>query len=324
MRRSALLLATLLASVVAPTVAHAQSAGDPGKARELATRGRAAFDAGDLAAGCPLLDQAVQLDPELLGAGFALAECREKEGKLATAHRQFLAIATRAEARGEDRAAEARARAAALAPRLPRLRVDVTEAARALPGLAITVDGTPWTASAWGAAEPLDPGPHAIAATADGRAPWSTRVEATEGATAEVAVPFGRDAAAPVDASPVAPASEAPGDERGGAFPWRTAGLVTAGVGVGTLGLGVVLGLVAKGSYDDAAGCDASNVCTPAGAAERNDARDLAGVGTVAFIAGGVLAAAGVTVFLVAPDDDAADAAALRVAPGAITLDGRF
>lgn len=310
----------LLAALAAPTPAVAQA---PGDARDLATRGRAAFDGGDLATGCPLLDEAYRLDPDLLGAGYALAECREKEGKLATAHAIFLGIAARAAARGEARAEEARARAEALVPRLPRLRVDVVDVARGRSGLAITVDGEAWPLDAIGDARPIDPGPHELVVTVDGEPPWTSSVDATEGVTIDAVVPFGR-ATAP--AGPVAPPPPPADPDEGDGVPWRTAGLVTAGVGAGLLGVGVVLGLAAKGSYDGVRGCDADGACTPEGAAERNDARGLADVGTVFFIAGGVLAAGGVTVFLVAPDDatPATATAAVRVAPGAVTLGGRF
>ncbi len=317
-----LIASALLVMVCAPGLAAAQGT-DASRARDLASRGRAAYDRGDFAAGCPLLDDAYRLDGTLLGAGFALAECREKEGKLATAHRTFLEIASKAEARGEDRAVEAKARAASLEPRLPRLRVDVSEAAAKAIELTVTVDGQPWPRAAWGVAEPLDRGAHEVAATAPGETAWSTRVEATDGETVDATVPFGRAAATPVASrSPTTLPDEAA--ERGSVFPWATAGLVTAGVGVGCVGLGVVLGLVAKGSYDGASGCDASNTCTPAGARERNDARGLANVGTAFFIVGGVLAAGGVTVFLLAPGDGDAASAAVRVHPGGVTLDGKF
>jgi hypothetical protein len=315
--RAAVLLALL-------TAAPPAAAQDPGDARDLALRGRAAFDRGDLATGCPLLEKAYALDGALLGTGFALAECREKEGKVATAHRLFVEIAAKAAARGEERAAEARARASALAPRLPRLRVDVAVEARELPGLVVTVDGAPWPPERWGAAAPIDGGAHQLTATADGRPPWSTRVEAVEGTTVEVRVPLERAAEPVVEPSGPAPAGAATHDEARGGVPWRAAGLVTAGVGAGVLGVGVVLGLAAKSDYDAVAGCDADGACTPAAAAEREDARSLADVGTALFIAGGVLAAGGLTVFLVAPDDEAEATAALRVAPGGATLRGRF
>jgi hypothetical protein len=300
----------------------AQGPGDVAKARDLAVQGRIAFDRGDLATGCPLLAQAYQLDGQLLGAGFALAECREKEGRLVTAHGIFLEIADKAAARKEARADEARTRAASLETRFSRLKVDVAERASQRTDLVVEVDGKAWPKASWGAPVAIDGGPHEVTARAEGVPPWSTQVEiANEGANVEVSVPFDRDQAATPAPTP---ADTTEPEDDGATFPWKTGGLVTGGVGVAMLGAGVVVGLVAKGDYDSVEGeCDASNACTPGAAATRDDARGLAGVGTVFFIGGAVLAAAGVTVFLLAPDESS-ETAALRVAPGSVELAGRF
>lgn len=294
---------------------------DQARARTVAAQGRAAYDRGDLAKGCPLLEEAFRLDGQLLGAGFALAECREKEGKLATAHRIFLEIADKAQARGEERAGEARTRAAGLAPRLSQLKLDVSSAAAQRQDLVVEVDGQPWPRATWGAPTPVDGGAHTIVARAGGVDPWSTTIDvAVEGASVGVAVPFDRTEAKAAD--PVAPPLAA---EAGEPFPWKTAGLVTGGVGVALLGTGIVLGVVAKGDYDSVeSDCDANNECTSSAAATRNDARSLAGVGTVLFVGGAILAAAGVTVFIVGPEGESADSAALRVSPGAVEMTGRF
>jgi len=302
--------------------AFAQVPGGSGaSARDLASRGRAAYDRGDLAAGCPLLAEAYRLDGQLLGAGFALGECLEKEGKLATAHRTFLDVATKAEARKEARAQEAKARAAALAPRLSRVKLDVSDKASARNDLVIELDGQAWPRASWAAPEPVDGGTHEVTARADGIAPWSTKVEvAAEGATLDVVVPFDREASAPAPTPP----QSAPAPAQTSAFPWKSAGLVTGAAGVGLLGAGIVVGFVAKGDYEAVeADCDASGACSPAAAATRDDARGLAGVGTALFIGGAVVAAAGVAVFVFVPDDDATTAA-LRVAPGAVELTGTF
>jgi len=83
-------------------------------------------------------------------------------------------------------------------------------------------------------------------------------------------------------------------------------GLVTAGVGVVGLGVGTAFGLVAKSKNDasNSSGCNGNN-CTSQAAATRRDALSAANVSTVAFVAGGVLAASGVVLWLAAPKGDA-------------------
>jgi len=106
-------------------------------------------------------------------------------------------------------------------------------------------------------------------------------------------------------------------------FPWGTAGLVGAGAGVVALVVGLYFGLVvAPTKQEDAnsTGCGPSaNNCTPLGAAARRDYNLAATASTVLFVAGGVLAATGVTVWLLAPSSasrGAAVSATPLVAPG--------
>jgi hypothetical protein len=88
----------------------------------------------------------------------------------------------------------------------------------------------------------------------------------------------------------------------GGGAPWRTVGLVTAGAGVVALGVSAALAFVAKSKEDQSndSGCH-GNDCTAAAAATRLDALSAANASTVAFVVGGVLAAGGVVLWLVAP-----------------------
>jgi hypothetical protein len=83
----------------------------------------------------------------------------------------------------------------------------------------------------------------------------------------------------------------------GSPIPWKTIGLITAGVGVVGLGLGSVFGLQASSKKSDA-GCDANSVC-PNGAALNTlrDAHSAGDLSTAFFVAGGVLAAGGITMW---------------------------
>lgn len=68
---------------------------------------------------------------------------------------------------------------------------------------------------------------------------------------------------------------------------------------------GVVVGLVAKGQYDGSEPHCQEDLCDAEGLRIRADARGLGNVGTGVFVAGAVLAAAGVVVILTAPSSPA-------------------
>src|SRR5262249_26540223 len=108
---------------------------------------------------------------------------------------------------------------------------------------------------------------------------------------------------------------------------WRTVGLTTAAVGLVGLGVGTVFALQAKSKLDDSnkqpGGC-VGNACPSSAAATRNDARSAGNVATVFVIAGGVLAAAGVTMWFLAPSDGSPHGGALRVAPALGRNEGRL
>jgi serine/threonine-protein kinase len=101
-------------------------------------------------------------------------------------------------------------------------------------------------------------------------------------------------------------------------FPLRTVGLAVGGAGVVGLVVGGIFGLKAKGALSDSKAdnhCDAQNRCDATGGAARDDAGTFADVATVSFIAGGVLAAAGVTLYLVGAPKKESTTARLEVAP---------
>jgi hypothetical protein len=83
--------------------------------------------------------------------------------------------------------------------------------------------------------------------------------------------------------------------------PWRTAGIVVGAVGVAALGIGIGFGIVAINKKDEAElHCDEANTCDDEGIALQKDGLTAAHVSTGMFIGGGVLVAAGLTMFLVA------------------------
>jgi TonB family protein len=148
--------------------------------------------AGNVAAACPKFGESQRRDPQL-GTLLHLADCYERLGKTASAWAGFkeaLEIAERRNASGlsEPREKTARARAAALEPRLSKLTISVARPEE--PNLEIKQDGEPVDPALWDSALPIDPGVYVISAEAPGKKQWSKSVEvASNGANIQVIVP---------------------------------------------------------------------------------------------------------------------------------------
>jgi hypothetical protein len=109
---------------------------------------------------------------------------------------------------------------------------------------------------------------------------------------------------------------------------------VVGGVGIIALGVSAYFGLHGKSLYTDSnreGHCGADDKCDPTGLSLREDAVRETDAATVALIAGGVLTATGVTLFLVGgPKRAAANAARVEAAPAvgpgvaAMLVRGRF
>jgi hypothetical protein len=73
-------------------------------------------------------------------------------------------------------------------------------------------------------------------------------------------------------------------------------------VGLAALATSGALGLLANSKWSDAQGhCNDMNQCDPVGLQGNQDARDMGDIATITAIAGGVLVAAGVVIYLTAP-----------------------
>jgi hypothetical protein len=296
-------------------------------------------EAGNLAAACPKFQASQDADPKT-STLLNLASCYEKNGQTASAWGAFREAEGLARKAGRrDWETTAHAHAEALEPKLVRLTVQVPEPSR-VPGLTITRDGARLAAGEWGVAIPVDPGEHAIVASAEGRRSWDTRASARE-ASVTVAVPV-LEALPPAVVAPEpragAEGEGAPTGSRTWWTPLRTTGVVVAGVGVLGLAAGGVLGLVAKGSYSAArAKCtDAPRGCPPQAVSDSNTAYGLATGASVVFVVGAIAAVAGGALVVFAPPSSSSTAAttprqsaprvsaALEVGPGSVGVSGRW
>jgi hypothetical protein len=266
--------------------ARASDGADKAAATELFNAGRDMMKNGDYATACPKLAESARLEPTV-GALAKLAECEEHERRLVSAYGRWHQALNLARATGDERARDVEREVERLDAIVPKLRI---VAAGVLPAdTVIRLDAVELGPAGLGVPLAVEPGTHALQATAQHKVTWSTSVETkADGATTAVTIPALEDAPAPALAPAPAPLLSV--------APWRTLGLATAGVGVVALGVGTAFGVVAV-NQRNSAGCP-GNVCPDDGSASTlRGAKGSADVATALFIAGGALVAGGLAVW---------------------------
>lgn len=285
-----------------------------GKADQLFRQGKEKLAQQDYAAACPLLAQSYELDPAS-GSLLALALCHEREGKLASAHREYGEVATRSkQEQRADREAAARAQAAALEPKLSTLTIAIEAP---LAGLEVRLDGALIEPAHLDKPLALDGGDHVVIASAPQKQPWSTQLTLAKSAdnkTVNVAVlqdlppPV---AAAPVAAAPVAaparphhaPARRADRDTSMSAGEWI--GVGTIGAGLVGLGVGMYFAVRAGNDHDHATSITCNNdTCT------YRQKRDFGDSAALSFVLGGSLVATGMVIYLLSRTPSSTESAA--------------
>jgi hypothetical protein len=225
----------------------ASAQNDSAAARALFAEGRQLMGAEKYAEACPKFEESLRLDPGM-GTQFNLAHCWEKVGRTASAWAMFLDVAAAARAGGQQqRETAAKERAAALEPKLTRLRVLVPEPA---PDAKIFRDDQEVGKAAWGTAMPVDPGDHLIRVTAAGKKEWTQEVKVPPSSrTFSVTVPALEDlpvvhetASEPKKPDAIADTTSPRdhGSRSGGA---NVPALLVGGVGIAALATGTVFAL---------------------------------------------------------------------------------
>jgi tetratricopeptide (TPR) repeat protein len=312
MRKSVYIALIASAAALASPKARAEESSST-----LFAEGQRLMEKGDFAAACPKFEKALSINAGV-GTKFNLGECYEKTGRLASALALFRDVEDITRQAGQaDRSTAAKQRADALEPRVPTVVVRAPWAASA-PAAKITLDGRALARGELDKPIRVDFGAHEAVAELEGR---QSRAKATidkEG----VSTPLALESPAPAPPPPPPPPESSWSTQ-------RTIGLVVGGVGVVAAGVGGVLALKAKSDYGDAtASC--GTACPHDEATRANDARSLANVGGVVFVAGLVVAGGGVALFLTAPSSSSKNATRLRFAPSAagapagVTVAGAF
>lgn len=204
---------------------------------------------------------------------------------------------------------------------IPTIVFEVKDAAgHELLEVRVTMDGERAADRLDGSALTLDPGSHQFTFEAAGQPTTTQPFLLHDGdRNRHLAVTLGPPAPTPVATDPV------PTDpSRQAGHGRRVAGVVVGSAGLAAVAAGGVFGCLGFSSWSSAnAACPTRNNCSAAAVSDRSSAVTFATVSNIGFIAGGLLVATGVTIYLTAPKDGA-PAAALQVMPGGVSLAGRF
>lgn len=306
-------------------VAHAEpTPQDKILAQTLFDDARAKMTAGDYNAACPKLAESYRLDPAP-GTLLNLGMCHEGEGRFATAYAEISEALSRAIRDGRaERQKTAREHLASIAPHLSKLQLRVPADAPA--DLRIEVDGNPLARAAWDVAVPMDPGEHEIVAKAAGRLPVTTKVTiAPDGGVKEVPIgPLAVDPSVHEATPPPGPRPIVAPPPPARSSPLRPIGFATLGVGGAGLIAGGIFGGLAASTWSSAHGKCPNNACpSDTQVSDGRRAGTFADVATVSLVAGGVLAAAGLTLVLIAPSRPTATAYLAPTLAG-VVLGGSF
>jgi hypothetical protein len=284
----------------------------------------------EYAKACPKFEASQRLDPGM-GTQYNLADCYEKIGRTASAWALFIEVADQALKSGDTkRERVARSRAQAAAQRVSHVVVRIPYP---VPGLVITEDGAALAEAMWAAALPVDPGPHHIEAFAPGKRAWERTIEVgADGGTVEVDVPSlqdqpgtrARTLAVPSAVPRISPPTASPAMKPAGSAQ-RTWALVSGGIGIASIGVGIALAVSARSTYASA-NCDASNQC--AGQRDvklRDQALARADLANLPWAVGLLGVGLGVTLWFTAPAAARGrPSTGLSVSPREVSLGGRF
>lgn len=176
-------------AVTRPAAAETPASVPDPVAQALFQDGRDLVDKGDWEAGCTKFEASMLLYPAA-STLLNIARCFEHRKKLAAAWSTY----KRARVLNRETLGDERRRAidelidaqlAALSPRLPKIRLQLT---RKVLGVTLRKDGEVLPSAVVGTEVPVDPGEHEIAAEAPGHLPFRARFDIAEGTSRDIAI----------------------------------------------------------------------------------------------------------------------------------------
>jgi hypothetical protein len=307
---TALIAALGIAAISCSALARAQDSGRVQQATRLFDAALENVARGDLEQACRQFDESERLDPQL-GTKMHLADCYERQGKLASAWLHFRAAEMLAAERIAGGAVEprekiARLRAARIQKRMPTLQLVFADPQ---PDLAVTLDGQPIPARSWGTANPIDPGEHVLRVSAPGHTVWRQNFTIAEQKHQQLQVPelepedpqpsaagvISVPAVTPAKAASIANPASAPAPDT-----LRIIAYALTGAALIATGTGVALGIATNSTLSERDALCPNNTCRDAQELEQvgkltADARDTATPANLLMIGGSVALAAGLT-----------------------------
>jgi hypothetical protein len=205
----------------------------------------------------------------------------------------------------------------------------------------VTLDGATVPSMMFGIKKPVDPGTHEIRASAAGCKTSTSSFTVDDGKESTANVTLEKESSAvatnptttnptttnptttnPTTTNPTTTTPTTP-SESGGGSGLKIAGIVTLGVGGAGLIVGAITGGLALGDHSDISnGCPDPKNC-PASLQGKIDSYHTMGtISTIGFVAGGILAAAGIVMWVLAPSSKKTEKAAAWITPFGVA--GRF
>ena len=276
------------------------------KADALFKQGKQLLADKKYADACKAFQDSYELDPAI-GTQLNLALCYEQWGKVATAQLAYLEAEKQAAVKGDKRAAPARQRADALAPRIPRLLFIVPEPFPT--ELVVSVDGKEVGPDALRVGLSVDPGAHEVRYRFGAGEATEIKAQLAESETKRITVETpkepkpggggggGTSGGTQLPPDPPATKLVSKGRTR------RILGIVAAGTGVALIGVGGVVAIRARSDYNKAFDNHCSSVdnsCDEIGYEGTSGARTRAHIATGLMIGGAAVVAAGAVLFFTA------------------------
>jgi len=319
-------------------------------ARNIATAGALALEQGDVEVATQKLTKAYEL-LQVPSIALWLARALAKRGQLVEAAEHYIQAGRLSPSQGSEQAVQEQAQKDAarelseITPRIPKLVITI-EGAKP-DEVTLSVDGKPLSTALLGEEQPLNPGAHAIRGSRTGEVVQQP-VTLTEGQAQTLVLHFQTRAAT----SPLAPAAAAPApaaatvpaatpapvapppttdsatqSSSGGSKTLAYVAFAVGGAALVTGGITGGLALSKRSALDDNPACE-DGKCSSSIQPDIDSFRTMRTVSTVGFVAGGVLAGAGVVLWLTSGSgqDDTRDQARIgvRFAPNAVSLTGSF
>jgi hypothetical protein len=323
MKRARIILLSLSVLVCLVSTAHAQTEADKATARNLFGEGQDALRAKDCQKAADRFERADKLyQAPTITLGLARAYvCLGKFVKGKEKYNLVIReqLAPDAPDAFKTAQADARKEIAGLDAKIG--YVTITVQGPASDAAKVTIDGEEVPAAALGVKRPVDPGQHVITADATGWKPGETTVTITaqQNTPAEIVL-----VADPNETEDTVGPGPGGGDD-GTGDTLRLVGFIALGVGAAGLIVGGVTGGLAIGKHGDLSdACGENGQCPADQQGTLDDYNTFGTVSTIGFIAGGVVAAAGLVLVLVAPSVGGEEAATLRVSPTGVEATIRF